>query len=131
MTRARRRAGARATPAMSARIASTGSTTRSRSSSLIAVWALARLSLWSTTNCALTTGILSAKGTPRSTSTGLICSMNGAEVDGTWPLVTTTAALFVSPVSAATTPACASRLAATQASWKALGRHELAHLVLR
>ena len=72
MTSARRRAGASATPATRARMASTGSTTRSRSSSLMAVWAVPRLSLWSTTNWALTAGIRSAKGTPRSTSTGLI-----------------------------------------------------------
>ena len=91
MTSARRRAGASATPATSARMASTGRRQRERSSSRTAVWALPRLSLWSTTNWAFTAGIRSAKGTPFSTSTGLIAAMNAARLTDTWPLVTDTA----------------------------------------
>ena len=79
-------------------------------------WALARLVLSRMTNCAFTAGMRSAKGTPRSTRTGLIASMNAARLTETRPSLTVTPSVAASPVRAATRLACASRFAAIQAS---------------
>ena len=118
MTSARRRLGASATPATSSRIAVIGRTHRSRSSMRKAVCACARLVLSRRRNWAFTVGMRSAKGTPRSTSTGLMASMNAARFTVTLPSLTVTP-LVVSPVSAATRLSCALRFAATHASWNA------------